>query len=73
MATAALARLLLGKIWNIILTGREYSSDYTKKAKYKLKPRKKAGQDKEEEYNPARIAGILSGAFAVTTAGSPLG
>jgi transposase len=70
VATAALARLLLGKIWNIILTGREYVSGYTKKVKYRLKPRKKAGQDKQE-YNPTGIAGILSGAFA--SAGTPPG
>jgi hypothetical protein len=31
VATAALARLLLGKIWKIILTRKEYVSTYTKK------------------------------------------
>ncbi len=67
IATAALARLLLGKIWKIIRTGEEYVSSYTKKRKYKLK-----SKIDQMKYNPAEIAGLLSSAFAAT-AGTPSG
>jgi hypothetical protein len=59
IATCALARLLLGKIWNVILTGKEYISAYTKKTKYKLKSKMD-----QQKYNPAEITGLLSSAFA---------
>lgn len=66
IATTALARLLLGKIWNIIRTGKEYVSAYTKKTKYKLK-----SKTDQQKYNPAEITGLLSSAF--TAAGTPPG
>lgn len=66
VATSALARLLLGKIWNIILTGKEYVSTYTKKTKYKLKSKMD-----QQKYNPAEIAGILNSAFVATTGTEP--
>jgi transposase len=65
VATLALARLLLTKIWNIIKTGEEYVSNYTKKAKYKLK-----SKVDQRKYDPAEITGILSRAFTAT-AGTP--
>ena len=66
IATSALARLLLGKIWNIILTGKEYVSAYTKKTKYKLK-----SKIDQQKYNPAEITGILSSAFTATAGTQP--
>lgn len=69
VAATALARLLLTKIWNIVLTGKEYLSTYRKKKKYRLKLKK---MDQQKKYNPTEIGGILSSAFAATI-GTPLG
>lgn len=68
VAATALARLLLTKIWNIILTGKEYVSTYTKKSKYRLKSKI---DQQQQKYNPGEISGILNRAFAATEGALP--
>jgi transposase len=63
IATTALARLLLTKAWNIILTGKDYVGRPLKKVTYKLK---KKVQDKN--YDAMEVIGILSSASATNLA-----
>lgn len=63
IATTALARLLLTKVWNIILTGKEYSGRPLKKKAYKLR---RVPQDRN--YDANEVIGILSSASASSLA-----
>jgi transposase len=58
IATAALARLLLTKAWNIILTGKEYAGRPLKKVTYKLR------KIQDRTYDAKEVIGILSSASA---------
>jgi transposase len=59
VATMALARVILTKVWGVMLTGKEYAARPLKKATYKLK---KAPQ--ERDYDLDEAVGILSSASA---------
>jgi transposase len=58
IATTALARLLLTKVWGIILTGKEYAGRPLKKVRYKLKKVPDGSYDADE------VVRILSSASA---------
>ncbi len=62
IATTALARLLLTKAWNIILTGKDYVGRPLKKVTYKLK------KAQDRNYDAKEVIEILSSASASSLA-----
>jgi hypothetical protein len=62
IATTALARLLLTKVWNIMLTGKEYAGRPLKKVTYKLK------KVQDRDYDAKETFEILSSASASSLA-----